>query len=432
MSNDLPSASRSSRPAGDEDPWPNSARSLRRSRVTAALAALGIALTACGSEASGPVQTNPTPTPSPTPTPTGQVSISNGKLTRNGVAWTPRGYFQVAFEAGSNVQQADFEANANAGYTPQEYSDMVAAHADSVRLMISQPGADPQDSLYDPTLVPKVIAAIKAARVAGLTVIIGIQDEKVVGRATRSGLPNDATMRVWDQLVPSLASDKGVLLELYNEPDITAAQNPNPADLMQSPDTTLAVAESQTISPAEWQQWADAMNKIIARVRQDGATNVLVADGLDRAIVLTGAPSLTDTLGQIAYAAHPYAFADSDETTAFLDNSFGNFAASHPVIITEWGQGYHCSALDPGFLITFLNYLQTKGVGIEMGTWDWGSAGSFGNARYNFPAAPVFSRFYDNGEFQRCTSSTVTTGKRGPGLTVNQWYTTGNIPTSAL
>ena len=256
-----------------------------------------------------------------------------------------------------------------------------------------------------------VIAAVKAARAAGLTVIIGTQDEAVVGRSTRAGLPDDATLRVWQQLIPAFATDKGILLELYNEPVITA---------------------DQTIPAADWQTWAAAMNKTIAGVRGDGATNGLGADGRERAIGLSGAPDLTDPLKQVVYAAHPYAFSDADKTTDFLDHSFGDFAASHPVIITEYGLGYSCSALDPGFLITFFHYLQDRGIGLEIGAWDWGGTGSFGNARYNFPAAPVFSRFYDNGTFQMCNSSTVTDGKRGPGLTVNQWYTTGTIPAQAL
>lgn len=126
------------------------------------------------------------------------------------------------------------------------------------------------------------------------------------------------------------------------------------------------------------------------------------------------------------------AFKDSDESVAFLDHSFGDFAKNHPVVITEWGLGYHCSALDPAFLLTFFNYLQSRGIGIEVGAWDWGGAGSFGNTRYNFPAAPTLSRFYDNGVFQTCKSSTVTDGKRGPGLIVDQWFRTGQVPPSVL
>ena len=147
------------------------------------------------------------------------------------------------------------------------------------------------------------IGAVKAARTAGLTVIVGIQDEGVSGKTNMLGLPSPATLRTWQQLVPAFKDDKGILLEPFNEPGTGPQQLPSATD---------------------WENWQAALNATIASVRSQGATNVLVADGLAHAETLTGAPPLSDSLHQVAYAAHPYSFQDSDESTAFLDQSFGN------------------------------------------------------------------------------------------------------------
>jgi endoglucanase len=346
----------------------------------------------------------------------GQVSITSNQLLRDGKPWVPHGFFQVAFQASPNEQNVPaFETNAQSGYSPQEYAEMAKAGADSVRVMLGQTVGDPQNTTYySQSLVNQLIAAVKAARQAGLTVIVGIQDESITQDQNPTILPNDATLRVWSQLVPSFKDDKGILLELFNEPGTGPTEVPQPVD---------------------WQNWQTSMNAAIASVRNAGAQNVVVADGLAHAELLTGAPPLTDSMNQIAYAAHPYTFSASQEMgTAFLDNSFGNFAATHPVIITEWGQGYYCGPTNPKFLIAFLNYIQNKGIGLEMGSWDWGGDTAFGGVRYNFgTATPVeVSMYYNNGILVPCETSNSPTPSRGPGLTIESWYQTGTIPPTSL
>lgn len=87
------------------------------------------------------------------------------------------------------------------------------------------------------------------------------------------------------------------LLELFIEPGTGPSQNPKPAD---------------------WQDWAAAMNSTISNVRNDGVYNTAAADGLAHAGLLTGTPTLSDTKNQIAYAAHPYTFnADEEKEQVF-------------------------------------------------------------------------------------------------------------------
>jgi len=367
--------------------------------------ALTLMTTGCGANSTAP---NPPANGSNLP---GQVSIVNKQLLRDGKPWVPHGFFQVAFQASPNEQNVpNFETQAQAYYSPQEYTDMADAGADSVRVMLGQTVGDPQNTkLYSESFVNGFIGAVQEARKAGLTVIVGVQDESITQDPNPTDLPNSATQRVWAQLVPAFKNDKGILLELFNEP---------------------GTGPDQAVQPSDWQDWVTAMNSTIASVRAEGAKNVVIADGLAHAGILTGAPTLTDSLNQTAYAAHPYTFQESSEEErneqAFLDNSFGNFAASNPVIITEWGQGYYCGPTNPAFLLFFLNYIQSKGIGLEMSFWDWGGPTAFGGTRYNYPN-PVVSMYYDNGSLLTCG-----TAQRGPGLTINSWYATNVLPSKVL
>ena len=373
--------------------------------------ALTVVIIGCGNGVAASSPSSPPPPSLP-----GQVSIINNRLVRDGKPWVPHGFFQVAFQASPLEQNVpSFETQAQIYYTPQEYTDMANAGADSVRVMLGQTVGDPQNTqFYSRDFVDQFIAAVKAARAAGLTVIVSIQDEQIVQDPNPTPLPNAATQRVWSQLVPAFKDDDGIVLELFNEAGTGPTQIPQASD---------------------WQDWQNSMNSTIASIRAQGATNVVVADGLAHAGTLSGAPDLTDTLNQIAYAAHPYTFDQSPEDPkneqAFLDTSFGNFAATHPVIITEWGQGYYCGPTNPTFLIYFLNYLQQKGIGLEMSFWDWGGPTAFGGTRYDFPNVQG-SYYYANGTIVPCFTNGKPTPQRGPGATINTWYATGIIPATAL
>jgi hypothetical protein len=79
---------------------------------------------------------------------------------------------------------------------------------------------------------------------------------------------------------------------------------------------------------------------------------VLVADGANAAGQLQGIPLLTDPLGQVAYAVHPYYFKVSNVATlatdtASWDQRFGYLAATAPVIAPTSMAGYGCGVVGP-------------------------------------------------------------------------------------
>lgn len=341
---------------------------------------------------------------------------------RDGQPWVPHGYFQIGFAippgAFNTVLPNKQPINpvyqiGYANYSPGEYTDMRQAGADSVRINISQSAVDPLDHAYfDQQFLNTVVGAISAARNAGLTVIIAAQDE-TQGNEARAVLPNDATQRFWRQFAPLFGEDRGVLFELYNEPGDSKLTQP---------------------SQAEWQAWAQAMNGTISLVRALGAINVIVADGLDYAQQLSGAPPLQDRLSQVVYAAHPYPLSDADQSPAAWNEKFGNFAQTHPVIITEWGPGYYCNSKTPQATLDFFNYLRERQIGLEVVAWDWGTY-RFASAIQNFPNN-VVSSFLTPTSPSACSAAngfTPGTGQGpstsfGLGKVIESWYLTGVVP----
>ena len=321
----------------------------------------------------------------------GEVVILGKQLLRDGRPWIPHGFYQIAFEvAPGNLDKADhpFWATAYNHYTPDEYRDMRAAGADSVRLQISQAAADPRSPLFDQAFLEKALGAVRAARAAGLTVIVCVQDESHVPNQTAIDLPDDGTRRVWTEIAPRFAADRGVLYELLNEP------RPQP-------------------SAQNWKRWEQTMVETIHTVRESGATNVIIADGLGVGQVIDGAPLLPDP--QVAYASHPYALAAQGQTSQIWDAKFGKFSQRAPVIITEWlSGGYFCDADTPGSTVQFIKYLQNHQIGLEVGTWDWAPAG-FGSARWGFP----------EGRFSTFQGLSCHQKGYGLGEVVKTWYTTG-------
>ncbi|MBE7157958.1 MAG: cellulase family glycosylhydrolase, partial [Rhodospirillales bacterium] len=224
--------------------------------------------------------------------------------------------------------------------------------------------------------------------------IVSVQDESQSGEAHPVALPDAATQRVWQVLAPLFNGDRGILYEILNEPQ------PAP-------------------NPAHWKAWAAAMNAQIAAIRRTGSRNVIVADGLNFAERVGGAPHLSDPANQVAYASHPYFHHAADQTPAVWEEKFGRFARTAPVIITEWTTipKYYSDRNTPTAALAFLRYLQSRGIGLTAFTYDF-EGDKFGSVVHGFAGTP----------------STFANGIRpgdpdfGPGTLVQQWYRTGAVP----
>lgn len=325
----------------------------------------------------------------------GRVTVAQNRILRDGVAWTPHAVQLVAFVAPPSAQAGVFAA-AYQHYSPAEFSAIKAWGADSVRIQLSQPGADPQNAMrYDAAFVQTFVSAVKTARAIGLNVIVSIQDEAQSGETnTPAVLPDAATNRVWTNLAPMLNGDDGIVYEMFNEPQLAA-------------------------NPAGWVQWASAMNVVIQTIRATGATNALLADGLNFAERLDGVVPLTDPLNKVFYSTHPYFHSKADQGLEAWKAKFGNTAATLPVIVGEWTAAttYYCDADTPAAVLQFLQYIASINVGLVAVTYDFGLP-KYGGIVSDYDGTPTT---YANG--RQCGDTGF-----GPGTLIQSWYRNGAVP----
>lgn len=292
------------------------------------------------------------------------VDVSNLTMTLNGSPWLSRGVILQAFVRPLAALQASVSQgailNARQNYGPQELAAIQAFHADTIRFQIGQPALDPASPLYDPSYFGDIVNAITQARQAGFVVMIMMQDEAISGDPQPHPLPTAETQSDWDLLAAQFGSDRGVIFELYNEPNL--------------PQT-----------PANWQLWLNGgmvtgqsiasigMQSLINRLRAAGSQNVFVLDGLDLGKTLNGLPAVTDPLNRLVYAVHPYQQASSDESQ--WDADFGTPSTRVPVWADEWsaptglriGLG---SLTSYQVAVDLLNYLRAHSISLCTGAFD--------------------------------------------------------------
>jgi hypothetical protein len=320
-----------------------------------ALAALGCAvLLAAGCSSGTSTTTTQTGTTS-SGSGTGKITISGNLLLKDGVQWTPKGLQLNAFVASPAVGTGVY-AQAYQHFTLAELSSLQSWGADTVRFQIGQPELDLQSSLYTASFVTQLQAAVAQARTLGLNVILSVQDEAQTGETSPASLPDAGTARAWTTLLTVANGDQGILFEMFSEPSLSATS-------------------------ANWITWQSAYQALVAAIRAAGATNVLLADGLQGGTTFAGAPTLSDPLGETGYAVEPWFFPNY-RTTAAYDTAFGNLAATNVVVAAAWstldGGAYaeYCGPTTPSDAQTLLNYLLAKKIGVTGFAFDDPGVGS--------------------------------------------------------
>jgi len=292
------------------------------------------------------------------------VGVSNLTMTLNGNPWLSRGVVLQAFVRPLAALQADASQaailNARENYGPAELAAIQAFHADTIRFQIGQPALDPASPLYDPGYFGDVVNAIKQARQAGFVVMIMMQDEAISGDPQPHPLPTAETASDWNLFAAQFGNDRGVVFELYNEPNLAE-------------------------TAANWQLWLNGgtvsgqstpsvgMQTLVSQLRAAGAQNVFVLDGLNLAKTLNGLPTVTDPLNRLVYAVHPYQQGSPDESQ--WDEEFGVPSTKVPVWADEWSAP---TGLNLGLgsmtsyqvAVDLLNYLRAHSISLCTGAFD--------------------------------------------------------------
>jgi hypothetical protein len=273
----------------------------------------------------------------------GVLGVQNGgrQLLRDCKPWVPRG---LSFYGRLLPSQRPADPSTSAARERYDATALPLARAigaDVIRLQIGQPFLDPQSPEYDKSYLGVVKEAVAQARRGGFSVILSLQWEGRTGVKPVEMLPKASALRAWAAVAPAFSGDLGIAFELFNEP----ASPPNPG-------------------PGMWEAWRAGHQALIDMLRRQGARNLLIADGLRGAQRLEGAPPLVDPLGQLAYAVHPY-FGEEDNSPAGWDQRFGRFAATRPVIVSEWGHAArHCERGGADTAGQLLDYLAQRGIGV--------------------------------------------------------------------
>src|SRR3990167_7076426 len=142
-------------------------------------------------------------------------------------------------------------------------------------------------------------------------------------------MPDAGTQRAALKLTELFGNDRSIIIELFGEP---------------FGPTWNAYLNGGTVSGKQYV----GINQIIASMRSAGSRNVVIVNALgqDYSKYLNQSQRFSDSLGQLAYGVHTYfsmvghsqAGVPGVDNHGGWDSNYGNFATTHPTLVTEWNQ----------------------------------------------------------------------------------------------
>jgi endoglucanase len=226
-------------------------------------------------------------------------------------------------------------------------------HANTVRLQVAPNNllTGPNTALFLTYLKEEVSYALSL----GLDVWISAQDE----HTGAVPMPTQATVQFWQKVAPIYAAKPRVWFDLFNEPRLKAGKGH---------------AGSAALSSDIWSIWQNGnkqyvgMQTLVNTVRATGATNIILAEGIDFARTLSQLPSHLLHGRNIVYDVHAYFVKPRFSSPSDWGGNWGNLSGRYAIVVGEWsefeGQKGACVS-DPRTLIPeFLNYLTSHHIGL--------------------------------------------------------------------
>jgi endoglucanase len=231
---------------------------------------------------------------------------------------------------------------ADGHYTRALFETMQRTGANVIRIPVH-----PQHWAKDPDYVRRHLdPAVRWAGDLGMYVIL---DWHSIGNVLTGYAPQvpelfchteAMTLNFWKVVAGHFKSAPHVIFEVFNEP--------------------------KSISAADWRRAAD---RLVRLIRAQGAGQIIVVGGLEYGRELDWALKEPVTGANIAYASHIF----PSHPRSGWDHDFGNVAARHPVLITEWGFIDKTQTPNPpdaylsGDVATYgeplMSYLAERGIG---------------------------------------------------------------------
>lgn len=236
-------------------------------------------------------------------------------------------------------------------------------NANTVRFNVLQVALDPTSQYYSPEYLSEIVDAVALARAKKLVVILALfdapanDDPYFSDRYPKLALNDAVTMAAAKTLAREFGDDPAVILELLNEPYL-----------------------AKTAPDVRWRIWRDGgvvdygkfaghvfigVNQIIHEIRASNAKNAIIVQPPSASF--EGFPGgVIDPADAIIYSAHAF-LVSGDDANRNWQLMFGEFARTHPFIMTAWGVDSAepwCSLLGPDAAQQYLNSLQEKSVGV--------------------------------------------------------------------
>jgi len=267
------------------------------------------------------------------------ITVQGNKILRNGQSFEVHGVQLMSFVAprewllvGNNGGPYTSYLNAydhfqTSGSTLLDYAKSFGAN--TILFKLSARGLDSQHALYTQEYIDKIIAGVALARSKNFVVILSIQENSISGEPNNDGMPDAGTQRAALKLTELFGNDRSIIIELFGEP---------------FGPTWNAYLNGGTVSGKQYV----GINQIIASMRSAGSRNVVIVNALgqDYSKYLNQSQRFSDSLGQLAYGVHTYfsmvghsqAGVPGVDNHGGWDSNYGNFATTHPTLVTEWNQ----------------------------------------------------------------------------------------------
>lgn len=226
------------------------------------------------------------------------------------------------------------------------------------------------------SLVKRVVDTLTALK---LNVILDLQWTDAIGtngtlQSLRGGgpwsMPDDDSVKFWQQVAPLYESYTNVLFEVYNEPHpsgypAASAWSCWATGCTVTKDNSYS-ADCNCMKTLSSAYKGVSMQALVNAVRHTGANNIVLVGGLNWGYDLSqiGNASYALSGSNIVYDTHPYS-SYTDKAPNTWDVSFGNASATYPVLSSENGE-YDCGS---SYVSQLLPYFDAHQIGWV--AWAW-------------------------------------------------------------
>ncbi len=315
------------------------------------------------------------------------VRLQGRGFTRDGLPWIPKGAVITGFVAPEGYRRGTY-AKARQQWGDLLLGQLRAVGVDTVRITVGAAGLDPRNPMADGKMDParkrayldEIVAAVALAERHGMVSIVNVTTGGVTGYPSSEETPGPEAARAWSVLAPALANRPSVMFDAFNEPGFGGG---NRIDDDASP----------------WKAWRLGYQLMVDTIRQSGARNVIILDGISvsrvwRRNAADNVPK--DPLGQLAFDIHPYPTDASLSTkggkskldyfrTADVERNLDGWCDRHACVATEFFSGVsnnpdkaNCydersptGASSPRLVRDFLTFFRERGIGVFVFTGDW-------------------------------------------------------------